>query len=265
MKRAATILLCLVLVTGVSAQALNREFSTRLIKFSTGYTFPLSNLLNGEITDHLINYQDNSSYVQLISASFFLTAEIGLEFSYQGCYGDNLHRRYTNFYQGIDELYGTENYISAKKGENYYTRMLSNNFSRGFISLLYRIDKEPFFIIPKLSLGFTTVPTDWSELTLKEMNTNLYRQVKFDSERKSCDLFTIAPGISTSVRLYRHILFSVDFQYSMFRSNFSYTKESHDLLTNEKQVEIIGYEKFIHSVSLGAGIVFELNYKTVPE
>jgi hypothetical protein len=59
--------------------------------------------------------------------------------------------------------------------------------------------------------------------------------------------------------------FECDFQYSMFRSNFSYTKESHDLLTNDKQVEIIGYEKFIHSVSLGAGIVFELNYKTVPE
>lgn len=265
MKRAATLLVLMALFLGASGQAIYKEFSTRLIKFSTGYTFPLSTLLNGEITDHLINYQDNSSYVQLISASFYLTPEIGMELSYQGCYGDNLHRRYNNFFNEIDEIYGEDNYFTGKKGENIYRNNVNNNFSRGFVSIVYRIEKEPYFIIPKLGLGFTSIPSDWSEITLKEKNTNLYQRIRFDTDRISGDIFTFAPGVSAGFRIYRHILFTVDWQYSLFRSNFSYTKESTDLYTNQKQVEIIGYEKFIHSMSVGAGIVFELNYKTVPE
>jgi hypothetical protein len=267
MKRISTAIILTLILSFARGQApaQDTEYVSFYLKPSFGTTLSLSSLMIGEITDHLIEFQDNYNHTQLLSLSYFFNKRLGIELYYQWCDGNNIDSRDNHFNHELEDIYGTEYYLTTENNPIPMTNMVSNRFDRGFASLVFKLEKNKYCLIPKFHLGFTTIPLERSEVLLKTINTNEYLRLNFDTDAEKNFYLTVGPGVSVGRRFFNHILVTLDFQYNYFRPNFSYTIEIRELYTSTVTTKINDYKKNIHSVSLGIGFAFEMRYKNVKQ
>ena len=243
----------------VSAQDSTNIYSKWYVKPAAGVNIPITNLLSNKIPDNLFEYDDNSYYWQILSASFFFSANWGLEFTYQAGHSQSISGRAERFNQKLEEKYGENFFVTPSSGAQYdNTSLIGGSIQRGYLGIVYRYEKPKYIMLPKLSIGVTSFYTDWGKADLKEKGTNNVYKLSYDSGKRPNDHFTIAPSFTFGYRLSKRIIANIDFLYSYYRTDIEFVEELRNTFTNEIITETIDYKKDIHTLTIGLGFIIEL-------
>lgn len=227
---------------------------------SIGVNIPLTKLLSGRITDNLIDYADNTAYVQLITASYFFNKHWGLDFNYQGSFSDKASAKNKRFTNKIQNEYQDRYFVTSSSDISYFATPFGN-FSRGLLGVIYRIENKRLLLYPKLSMGITSFSVATGEALLKEKNSNTVLRIAYSPDRISYDRFTIASSLTAGYKMTNRIFLNVEVLPSYYRTDFSFTKSITDQNSGERSTEKIEYQKDIFTLSLGAGVIFALYSK----
>jgi hypothetical protein len=222
-----------------------------------GINFPITKLLDGRIPDNLFEYADNSTYWQVLSATYFFHKHWGLELNIQGMTSRNISKRADNFSNIMKSEYADNFYVKPSTGASYDDfNPIVGNFERGFIGLIYRYEKKRFFIYPKFSFGVSSFYTDWGRAILKQKNSNNLIQIEYDSGKRPNDHFIIATSTSFGYKLSKRFYLNIDLMTSYYKTDITFTKEITDLITKNSTIENIRYKKEIYTLSIGGGLIF---------
>jgi len=218
---------------------------------SVVYDMPLTKINNGTITDNFIGYANkNTVYSQLPTIVHFFDKHWGIEAKYQlGITSTN-----RSFSDSVQAAYQDRYYVFSSNQNN------NSNYlkQRLLVGAVYRIEKNRFFVYPKLSLGYTSFPIDNGSAILKEMNANTMLKINYSPNTSNVYSLTIAPTVTAGFKVTKHLFFSADVMPSYYKPNVTFIKTTTDLSTNQNTVEKIHYNKGIFALSLGASIVFAM-------
>ena len=243
----------------VFGQQKANTYSKWYLKPAVGINIPFTKLLNGEITDNLFEYADNSYYWQIISGNYFFLQKWGVEFTYQGGNSHSISGRADRFNSEIVKQYGDTYFVSPSSGAQYDDNSIfSGNIQRGYLGLVYRFEKPNYIILPKLFIGVTSFYTDWGRANLKEKGTNSVYELTYDSGKRPKDQFTLAPSIVLGYRLSERLIANIDILYSYYKTDIEFVKETRNTFTDEKTFQTIDYKKNMHTLTIGFGLIIEL-------
>lgn len=259
MKKLIVILLFLNLLNFTFAQESSNTYSKWYLKPATGINIPITNLFSGEITDNLFKYDDNSYYWQILSATYFFSSKWGIEFTYQTGHSQNISGRAARFNMELEEKYGDNYFVSPSSGAQYDNfSFIGGSIEKGYLGLVYRLEKPKYIILPKFSIGVTSFYTDWGSADLKEKGTNTVYKLSYDSGKRPNDHFILAPSITFGYRLSKRIIASIDLLYSFYKTDIEFVEELRNTFTDEVLTETIDYKKNIHTLTVGMGLIIEL-------
>ncbi len=224
-----------------------------------GSYMPLTTLLKNTDTDYLLEFDDRTSYIQLINAAYFFRRHWGIEFNFQFSSSSGMQKRDERFQQLMQSRYEYNYYVEP----SFSTQTLASNYfsdkvERSYLGLIYRLEYKRFFIYPKFSLGFTSFKIDRGIAFLKEKNSNQVLKVTYAPNERVKDFGTVALSAKLGYKLSKRIYFNIDFLLAHFKTDITITKTTTDLNTEEFQEEKTDYKKNIFTMSLGAGLVFVL-------
>lgn len=259
MKKILIILLMFSSIKCAFSQTDSRTYSKWHLSPGAGINLPLTKLFSGEITDNLIEFDDHSYYLKYISGSYFFSDKWGLEFAFQLNVAKSILGRGDRFNAQILDQYGDDYFVTYGFGTPYYgDNIITSSFSRGGLGLVYRIEKPKYIILPKIFIGTTAFDTDWGNAYLKEKGTHTVLELSYKSENGSGDNLTIAPGLLFGYRLSKRFIANFDLLYSYYKTDFQFVKELRNTFTEEVWTETIDYNKGIHTLSMGVGLIIEL-------
>ena len=226
MKKIVVLALIFNSLTFVFGQQKANTYSKWYLKPAAGINIPLTRLLNGEITDNLFEYGDNSYYWQIISGNYFFLQNWGVEFTYQDGNSQSIAGRADRFNSEIVKQYSDNYFVSPSSGAQYddYST-IGGNIQRGYLGLVYRIEKPKYIILPKLFIGVTSFITDWGRADLKEKGTNSVYELTYDSGKRPNDHFTLAPSVTFGYRLSKRLIANIDILYSYYKTDIVFVKE----------------------------------------
>lgn len=236
------------------------EYSSRLqTKSVAGVNIPITQLFQGAETDDLIGYYDGPSfYWQVSSLSVFFSERWGAEFNFRIGTSSRNRLRGNNFKTRMQLKYGEDYYVQTRMGADF--EEFNSDFSGIYLGIVYRFERNRFFIYPRFSIGLTNLRTDWGSVDLKKRNSNLEYSIFYTRpDERSPDPstnFTIASSVSFGYKLSRHLWLNADVRLSHFRPNFTYQKTKTNLFTQERVVEQFHYRRNIFTLSLGLGLIF---------
>lgn len=247
---------CLLVVGQKSADKISKWY----LKPAGGINIPITSLFKGEVTDNLFEYDDHSYYWQVISADFYFHKNWGLEFTYQGSSSKNIAGRAARFDSEMTERYSDDYYVkptsSALFGES--STWIGGNIEKGYLGIVYRIEKPRLLFLYKLFIGVTSFRTDWAGVILKEKGTNTIIEIQYDTGKRPNDHFTIAPGFTFGYRLSKRFVVNAVILYSFFKTDIAFTEVTRNKYTGETIYSTTNYTKDIHILSIGLGIIIEL-------
>jgi outer membrane protein W len=259
MKKLTILLLVLSSLNCAFGQENSNTYSKWYLKPAAGINIPITNLLSGEITDNLFEYDDNSYYWQVISANYFFSSKWGIELTYQAGYSQNISGRADRFNTELEEKYGDDYFVSPSSGAQYDNfTIIGGSIQRGYLGLVYRIEKPKYIILPKVSIGVTSFYTDWGRADLKEKGTNTVYKLSYDSGERPNDHFTLAPSITFGYRLSKRLIANIDVLYSYYKTDIEFTEEIRNTFTEEISFRTIDYKKNMHTLTIGLGLIIEL-------
>lgn len=241
-----------------SQDSLNYK-SKWLTRLNYGVNVPITKLLDGRITDNLIEYEDNSSYWQALSILCFFNKNWGVEFNFQGMTSGNISKKANNFSSDIKSDYENLYYVTASTGAIYFDcNPISGNFVRGLVGLIYKYEKNRLFLYPKFSIGVNSFSTAWGKAILKQKNSNNLLEVSLDSDKRHNDNFTIATSLAFGYKLSKRTYLNFDLMASHYKTDITFTKKITDLNTMNSKIDNMHYKKDIITLSIGGGIIFEI-------
>ncbi|MFN6377783.1 MAG: hypothetical protein ACK4WD_00805 [Flavobacteriales bacterium] len=221
-----------------------------------GVNIPITKLLDGRITDNLIEYSDYSNYMQVLSVAYFFHKRWGVEFNFQGNKARNNSSRAINFSNTIKSEYDNNYFVSTSTSGNLdRDNSILGNSDRLLLGVIYRYEKIRFFIYPKLSLGVSSFRTDWGNATLKQRNSNNVLEVSYSSGNRANDHFTVAPSIAFGYKLSKRVYLNFDVMASYYKTDLTFIKEIKDLNTESTTTESFAYRKDIFTLSIGGGLI----------
>lgn len=258
MKKLIIVMLILNLYPVLIAQENSPIYSKWYFKPAAGVNVPVTKLLTGEITDYLLEYDDYSWYGQLIAGGYFFNSTWGLEFSFQPGYSGKLSGRAENFANEVEHQYGDTYFVKVGSGAAYSQPAVSGGtIERGYLGLVYRIEKPHFVILPKFSLGVTSFYTDWGSAVLKEKGTNTLLKLRYDPGQRPNDHFTLAPSVTIGYRLSKRVLATVDAMYSYCKTDIVFTEELRNTFTEEVSYRSFDYNRHLHTFTIGLGLIVD--------
>lgn len=258
MKNLFSLILFLTISINSYSKSDSVQFSRWYIKPAIGLNTPISNLLKGELSDHLISYDDHSFYLQLISGNLFFTKNWGVEFTYQLNAATSKSNSRSDFATGIND-FASGNYFVNPDGTEY-TGIASTNFDKVLIGAVYRIEKQRFLILPKLLFGLISYSAETENIVLKQRNSNSIYKLSYTPNESAGGEFILSPAITLGYRLNKFILLNCDFQYSIFNSSLVYEHAFRNTFTNDTRITTIDYGGMKQSFSVGVGLIVEIKY-----
>lgn len=226
-------------------------------RIQAGINIPITSLPGSDPSACLIEYSNNSQYLQLLSATYFFNRKWGVEFNYQGISSPSLRSRHQDFSQKVTPEFSEDYFVDVSSGaQSDRFNFFSRNFERGLLGVVYKIEKNNFFIQPKLALGVTSFYTDWGDVELKQRNTNRRKEVQYTPTKSVQDCFTIAPSVIIGYPITRRLYLHSEVMLSYFQTSFSYIKTTEDFFTEDVTTETINYYNDILTLSIGAGLIF---------
>lgn len=259
MKKLFVIILISVFFNSAFGQDNQNTYSKWYLKPAAGQNIPITNLLSGEVTDDLFEYSDNSYYWQVISGNFFFSKNWGLELTYQAGNSSDISGRAARFNKIMQKMYTEDYFVSSSSGAEYDDfNPILGNIERGYLGIVYRIEKTKLILLPKLFIGVTSFYTDWGSADLKEKGTNTVIRISYNSGQRPNDHFTIAPAVTFGYRLSKRLIANIDLLYSYYKTNIEFIEETRNTFTEETSYKIIDYKKNIHTLTIGIGLTIEL-------
>lgn len=229
------------------------------IKPAVGLNIPLTMLSNNTITDHQLEYADKTVAWQVVPVGVFWNKHWGIEFCYQANTSKKIRRQRDKFQQILEAQYSPNFYISSRPEYiNYSTDVLGRQVERGFLGVVYRMEKNRLYLQPKLAIGVTSFYINTELYYLKEKKSNNVTMVYYDGGRPARDFFTLAAASAVGYKLHKRIAINLDLQTSWFQANFTINKSLTDQNTGASTQEAIRYKKpiFTFTPLLGAMISF---------
>ncbi len=258
MKARLLVVFVCITLSSVFSQEDADIYSKLYIKPAIGINLPITNLLQGEVTDDLFKYSDNSFYYQILSGNFFFSKHWGIEFTYQAGYSNSISGRADRFQNKMQKMYGKDYFVSTESGAQYNgVNPILGDIERGYLGLVYRIEGNKFILLPKLLLGIVSFSTDWATIDLKEKGTNNVLKISYDSGRRPNDYFTIVPAVTFGYRLSERIIANVDILYSYYKTNIEFIEKTRNTFTEEISNKTIDYKKNVNTLTIGIGLIIE--------
>lgn len=260
MKKILILLLVLNSVDSALGQVKPEKYSKWYLKPAAGINIPISALLSGEITDNLIEYDDNAYYWQVISGNFFLSQKWGVEFTFQASTSKCISVRTDRFNAEIQQKYGEDYFIKPSSGPLYDDfDIVGGDIERGYLGIVYRIEKQRYIFLPKLFIGVTSFYIERGVADLKEKGTNTVLKLSYSSGKRPNDHFTVAPAFTFGYRLSKRFIANIDLLYSYYKTDIKFTEEIRNTFTEETSYKTINYNKNIHTLTIGIGLILEVN------
>ena len=224
---------------------------------SVGYALPVQRLKSGEITDFLIDYDDEYVYWQFINVEYFFKNNLGINLSIQGNTFTDADERGNLMNAALEERFGNDYFISTSPYSYGQSANINANLYAGLV-YAKRFNKISF--VPKIQVGFTSFFTNRLNVYLKEKETNTHLQMVYDftSDRRPQDNFTLLTGITTEFNLTKNLTLDFHLQSSFFKTQFSYVEEIRNTYTEEKSYREFDYSKFLGTLSMGLGVGMKL-------
>lgn len=243
-----------------SQDASDKLYRARLLtRASAGINFPLSTLLTGNNTDDLIAYSDKPAYyLQVLTATWFFRKQWGVDLAFRGSSSREIRKRDERFTQSMMRAYDDRYFVNPSTGASQGNPGILGDIERLMIGIVYRKESQRLAFYPALSFGVTSFYADWGNAYLKEKNTNNVLHVRYTPSSGPNDHFTISPSFTLARKLTNKIFVHLDVSASWFKTDFSFTKTVTDVYTDEIQSEFETYSQAITTVSIGAGLTFEL-------
>lgn len=258
MKKLIIVMLILNLYPVLIAQENSPIYSKWYFKPAAGVNLPVTKLLTGEISDYLLEYDDYSWYGQLIAGGYFFNSTWGLEFSFQPGYSGKLSGRAEKFANEVELEYGDSYFVTVGSSAAYSQSDFSGGtIQRGYLGLVYRIEKPHIVILPKFSIGVTSFYTDFGSATLKEKGTNTLLKLRYESGQRPNDHLTLAPSVTIGYRLSKRVLATMDAMYSYYKTDIVFTEELRNTFTEEVSNRSFEYRRQLNTFSLGLGLIVE--------
>jgi hypothetical protein len=227
---------------------------------SFGFNIPITKLLKGQTMDYMFEYDDHSYYLQVLSATYFFSKHWGLEFNYQGGSSKHIAQRSTNFLNAITAQYEKSYYIldpyNSANDDNY--NIIGGYIQRGYLGIVYRIEKKRLIFYPELSIGFTSFYTDWAEVYLKEKNSNNVLDLQYSTVQMPKDNFTLAASAKIGYKISKRFSVAMDLSVSYYETNIPLTTTLTDLNSGNATVETYNYNNTIFTLSVGAGLIMTI-------
>lgn len=241
------------------AQPESGTYTKWYLKPAVGLNIPVTKLLSDKITDNLIDYDDHSFYWQVLSATYFVSPDLGIDLTIQAGYSSSIPGRAARFNSMLEEKYGDRYFVSPSSGAEFDSfSIILGSIERGYLGLVYRIETPEYIILPKLSIGVASFYTDWGNADLKEKGTNSLYVLSYDSGKRPNDHFMLAPSVSFGYRLSKGMIANMDLLYSFYKTDFEFQEELRNAYTDVVIVKTFGYHKNIHTLTIGMGLIIEL-------
>jgi hypothetical protein len=225
-----------------------------------GLNIPLTHLLSGAITDHLIDYTDETTYyTQAINGTWFFKKHWGVEFNYQGSFSVRLtgQKREEQFFQLLQREYGDQYFVNPSSGATYDNlNPISGSIERGLIGIVYRKEIGRWFVHPKVAIGVVSFYADWGSASLKEKNSNTSLRVNYAADRVPQDHFALATSLIAGYKLSKRIHWNIEAMASHYKTNLTFNKTVTNLPTGMSTItERFHYAQNIFTLSLGMGLI----------
>jgi hypothetical protein len=222
-----------------------------------GVNIPLTKLLDGRVTDNLLEYADNSVYWQVLSISYFFHKNWAVDVNFQGMSASKISKRADVFSNSMTSEYENNYYVTPSTGATYSDfSLLGGNFERGFIGLMYRHERSRWFVYPKLAFGVSSFYTDWGDAILKQKNANNVVRVSYNADKRTNNSITWAGSAIFGYKLSKRFYLNFELMTSYYKTNISFIKKTTDLNTNAPSIENMDYKKNIFTLSLGGGLMY---------
>lgn len=252
--------LYMVSLTAVAQTRLRKRTLELQLKPAAGINLPVSKMLGGAVTDHLLKYDDRHYYWQFIAANLFFHKHWGISFEWQPGSSNRIVRKQDQFRRAMEDMYGHQYYVN-NAFPSYYLResnFMVGDMSRGLLGVIYRLEHKRFFLYPQLSIGTTAFDNQYGRVYLKEKGTNQVTAVYYEAGKVAKDHFTVAASTAAGWKLKRWLYLQVQVQTSYFKSRSNYLKTVTNNYSGQRTQEYIRYRKGVLSVGIGGGFLIPI-------
>lgn len=229
-----------------------------------GINLPVTKLLKGRATDHLVNYSNTSTNL-FYSIGVFFHPRWGIEFSFGGINSPRPNRK-EKFYTALQTQY-PDQYVIEPVTEFRRYDFNSAPTIRAMVGITYRWEKKRWLFYPKLSFGTTELNTNDHVAYLKEKGGNHYQQLAFLYPSYSGPgAFTVGLAGVVQYRINRWLVVSGALNTTYFRSNFAFNKTIQDLETKTMILtETIRYKEPVFTATPQVGLLLSLKPNANPK
>lgn len=242
----------------LEAQEVGLYESKLQINPAIGGLFSTTNLFAGEAPDHLIVFNNNVGYWQVVSATYFFHRRVGVQFDVQLA---GLKRNNINVLrERVLNEFGADQYYLLDKYQGLNTS--SGSYGRGLIGLVYRFEVGRWFFNPKMSVAFSQIRCNETTVFLKQKDSHQTYEVRFYPKTSMKGIPVYIGGLSAGYKLSSRVYIHADITANYFRSGITYYKSIRNVADGESTYETIDYDRkiFQWGASIGANIVF-VKYK----
>jgi hypothetical protein len=227
------------------------------LKPCVGLNIPITNLLNNDkITDDLIDFDNQSTYWQVLSITCFFKKHWGVEFNYQAGNSNRISKKSTHFKQEIAQKYEKQYYVTSSTGaDTDLNSSIAGKIETGYIGLIYRYEQQKFILYPKFSIGVVSFSKNWGRAYLKEKNTNRELEIIYKPDKVPQDNFTTALSTSIGYKFSKRFFVIADFISSYYRAEMQFIETITDLNTSNKTITNHDYKKNIFYFTAGVGLI----------
>jgi len=230
-----------------------------VINPSFGFNRPMTTLLKGDVTDHLVQFNDHYHYWQVLSLAYFFNKHWGIGFDYRSGYSKSIDNKTDQFAESLESQYAKDYYVTpyATDGNDTDPKFLGQ-IQTGYLGVIYRLESSHFFFYPKLAIGITSFYTNWGQVFLKQKDANDVIRIYYWPNKMPHDHFVLAASASMGYKISKRIFISLNVLGSSYKTNFTYTQTTTDLNSGQSATEIITYKRRLLSLGLGAGLIIAI-------
>lgn len=229
------------------------------IGLNLGCNFPLTKLLNGEPFEHLLYYNDASTYWRIPSLTYFFNKKLGIELNVNWSESSENADIEARFLRDIELKYGNQYFTTIGKF-SFDSYTIQRGFGRFYLGLVHRFEKSRFVFDSKIFIGVTSFHSGNLEVRLKEKNSNNLYIATINAGKIGKDIFTTAVSSSINYKLTKRVYLNLDFIISYCKSDIIFYENLKNLSLNSDETTILlNQKKDVFNLSVGAGIVVPFN------
>lgn len=251
------ILLCLFAASSYAQEVkISHDRYVNNLTPSFGVNLPITKMDNGEPSSHLLHFNDNSYYHELLSGYQLFSKSWGIEYRIKMVYNNLNSTPNYRFHKGLVDEYSDQYYVQS------YSDLKRDNFfdqAQFFVGLVNYQSYKRFSLLTKLSFGLNEIKRGHAWYELKEKEAHNFIRVEYKPERDTENYIVIAPSINLGYDISEIVALNFNCGYSYFRSSFRFYKITSHSTDGTREHSFDSYRKDIHQLSLGVGVTIRLS------